>query len=250
MNRPIKNGIVHVSTDDVDFYYKVLVKASQDWVSKTGFVITPENISFNLHDKSRGLGLSFTSGCIYLDNALDFYSTVGEQEKEEVQEITNKKEYTYIRNRYTYSITRDNAYNVDKHTVSCEYYDLTGQGKKDTEISILAERINKIINKIKNMICDSLYQVAKTVDKEIKEMEDTIKLKLTEKAHVDHKNAEGNDVYIVKATDEKGNVYIITWLSYENWDTKIDNGEEDDVCDWNTPYSIQLIEKAEEEEEE
>lgn len=241
MNRPIKNGIVHVATDDVDFYYKVLVKASQDWVSKTGFVITPENISFNLHDKSRGLGLSFTSGCIYLDNALDFYSTVGEQEKEEVQEITNKKEYTYIRNRYTYSITRDNAYNVDKHTVSCEYYDLTGQGKKDTEISILAERINKIINKIKNMICDSLYQVAKTVDKEIKEMEDTIKLKLTEKAHVDHKNAEGNDVYIVKATDEKENVYQITWISVDgfNWYTD----DEDLACDWYFPYNIQLIEK-------
>lgn len=75
-----------------------------------------------------------------------------------------------------------------------------------------------------------------------------MKLEYLEQAYLSRERNDGRSEYTATAVDEKGNVYIITWLSYENWDTKIDNGEEDDVCDWNTPYSIQLIEKAEEEE--
>ena len=74
-----------------------------------------------------------------------------------------------------------------------------------------------------------------------------MKLEYLEQAYLSRERNDGRSEYTATAVDEKGNVYIITWLSYENWDTKIDNGEEDDVCDWNTPYSIQLIEKAEEE---
>ena len=74
-----------------------------------------------------------------------------------------------------------------------------------------------------------------------------LNLKTIEQADCDRVRIDGRSEYTATAVDEKENVYIITWLSYENWATKIDNGEEDDVCDWNTPYSIQLIEKAEEE---
>lgn len=57
---------------------------------------------------------------------------------------------------------------------------------------------------------------------------------------------DGGSEYTATAVDEKGNVYIITWLSYENWDTLIEEGLEDDCCDWQVPYSIRLIERAEE----
>ncbi|MFR2573761.1 MAG: hypothetical protein ACLS9H_03275 [Dialister sp.] len=47
--------------------------------------------------------------------------------------------------------------------------------------------------------------------------------------------------------DKKGNVYLIEWVSSENWGELIEAGMEDDICDWQVPYSIRLIERAEEE---
>lgn len=74
-----------------------------------------------------------------------------------------------------------------------------------------------------------------------------LNLKLIEQADCDRVRIDGRYEYTAYATDEKENVYIITWLSYENWDELIEAGIEDDVCDWQVPYSIRLIEKAEKE---
>ena len=239
MNRPTKKAIIYAHTDSVDFYRGILVKASQNWVTKTGFIIKPDDISFNLHDTNKIVGLSFVSCYIYIDNALDYYGTLGAGGGERIKKIKSNKYYDFIRYAYTFKITRDNAYYVDRSTVSCEYYEPSGQMAGNTEVDELAAEIGRIINLIKNVICDGLYLVVKKVDREIKEMEDTIKLTLTEKAHLDHKNAEGNDVYIAKAVDEKENVYQITWIETIGF-----------YCNWYAPYSIQLIKKAEEEEEE
>ncbi len=56
---------------------------------------------------------------------------------------------------------------------------------------------------------------------------------------------DNREVYETTAEDKKGNIYLIRWLSYENWDEKMDNGEVDEICNWDIPYSIQLIEEAE-----
>ena len=77
-----------------------------------------------------------------------------------------------------------------------------------------------------------------------------MKLEYLEQAYLSQENEDGSCEYQATATDERGNIYLVTWRSYKNWDLLIDEGLEDDVCDWNTPYSIQLIKKAEEEEEE
>lgn len=219
MNRPTKKAVIYAHTDNVDFYHGILVKASQNWVTKTGFIIKPNDISFNLHDTNKIVGLSFVSCYIYIDNALDYYGTLGAGGGERIKKIKSNKYYDFIRYAYTFKITRDNAYYVDSSTVSCEYYEPSGQMAGNTEVNELAAEIGRIINLIKNVICESLYLVVKKVDREIKEMEDTIKLTLTEKAHLDHKNAEGNDVYIAKAVDENYPNLLI------DYDFKIFNAE-------------------------
>lgn len=74
-----------------------------------------------------------------------------------------------------------------------------------------------------------------------------LNLKLVEQADCDRVRNDGRHEYTAYALDEKGNVYQITWVSYENWDTLIEEGLEDVCCDWQVPYSIRLIERAEKE---
>lgn len=72
-----------------------------------------------------------------------------------------------------------------------------------------------------------------------------LNLKLIEQADCDRVRSDGRYEYTAYAIDEKENGYIITWLSYKNGDELIEAGLEDDVCNWNMPYSIRLIEEAE-----
>lgn len=60
--------------------------------------------------------------------------------------------------------------------------------------------------------------------------------------------SDGMQEYTATAVDERDNVYIITWHTYQNWYELIEAGLEDDVCNWQVPYSIRLIERAEEED--
>lgn len=73
-----------------------------------------------------------------------------------------------------------------------------------------------------------------------------MKLEYLEQAYLSQERSDGRCEYQATATDERGNIYMVTWLSYDNWDTLIEEGIEDDVCNWAVPYSIQLIEEAEE----
>ncbi len=73
-----------------------------------------------------------------------------------------------------------------------------------------------------------------------------MKLEYLEQAYLSQERSDGRCEYQANATDERGNIYLVTWLSFEDWDNLIEDGIEDDICNWNTPYSIQLIEEAEE----
>lgn len=74
-----------------------------------------------------------------------------------------------------------------------------------------------------------------------------LELELISQADCDKVDMHGRHYYTAPAVDKKGNVYIIEWVSDENWDTLIEAGLADDVCNWQAPYSIRLIEKAEKE---
>jgi hypothetical protein len=72
-----------------------------------------------------------------------------------------------------------------------------------------------------------------------------LELEYLKDAYFTEKYQDNREVYETIAEDKKGNVYIVRWLSYENWDTRMDSGEIDEICNWDIPYSIQLIEEAE-----
>lgn len=72
-------------------------------------------------------------------------------------------------------------------------------------------------------------------------------LELLQQADCDKVGIDGKYYYTAYAIDKNSNVYTIEWVSDENWDTLIEAGLADDVCNWNMPYSIRLIEKAEKE---
>ena len=72
-------------------------------------------------------------------------------------------------------------------------------------------------------------------------------LELLQQADCDKVDMQGRHYYTAPAVDKKGNVYLIEWVSSENWGELIEAGMEDDICDWQVPYSIRLIERAEEE---
>lgn len=74
-------------------------------------------------------------------------------------------------------------------------------------------------------------------------------LELLQQADCDKVDMHGRHYYTATAVDKKGNVYLIEWVSTENWDELIEAGIEDDVCDWQVPYTIRLIEKAEDNKE-
>lgn len=229
----ISTKSVQVKKDNIDFYWHELAEESQNWVTKTGFVITPNNISFNLTEKYKGLGLSFISGYIFLENALDFYSTLGKVEKEEAQRIKNNKKFEVIKRTYTYKITRDNSYRVDKNSVSCEYFDLTGVGESDKDTASVASKICKIINKIKDIICDSLYQKATEIKKEVKDMEKVIVIKYIEKDYYPYLNEDGEKEYIASGYDEASNYYEIKGLVNDSFDVATD--DRDTPCNHSTP---------------
>lgn len=71
-----------------------------------------------------------------------------------------------------------------------------------------------------------------------------ITLTLTQEAYLARERWDGRGEYEASATDEKGNSYQVTWLTIDDLASSLGD-EESDLCDWGTPYSIQLMEKAE-----
>ena len=71
-----------------------------------------------------------------------------------------------------------------------------------------------------------------------------LNLELLEQAYCTRDRWEGiGREYEALAKDEKGNTYQVTWRTREDWHSSID--DEASACDWDTPYSIVLMEKAE-----
>lgn len=161
---------------NVDYYYPTLARVAEE-AEETGIIIKPEDITFNLNDV-RGAGLSFETEYIEVDKVLEFYSKASEYHKKEVEEIKNNKHYPYIQENYIFTITRDDYYDTNADSVSCEYWD--GRGE-----------------------------------------------------------------YEASATDEKGNIYQVTWLTVDDLASSLAD-EDADICNWDIPYSIQLMEKANE----
>lgn len=156
---------ISTKNSNVNYYYPTLQKAAEE-VKETGIIIKPEDITFNL-EEVRGAGLSFTTNYIEIETVLNFYSLVGKQQKKEAEEIKNNKYYPYIEENYIFTISRDNDYDTDKTSVSCEYWDTKGKTWTDTSYTKVAERISIIINIVKNYICDYMLQEVRKTDEEI-----------------------------------------------------------------------------------
>ena len=224
---------------NIDYYYPTLARVAEE-AQETGFTITPDDITFNLNDV-RGAGLSFTSEYIDIETALTFYSTIGEKQEKEVKKIKSSKNYQYILDNYIFTITRDNYYDTDNTTVSCEYWDNYGTTWNDTNYIETAEKLNTIVNKIKDMICEYMLMQVRKTDEEIPYIMQAITLKVIEKPYYAGEREDGRSEFEARAVDKTGNTYQVTWSAYEDWD--MDNDDEEKACEWKEPFYIQLREK-------
>lgn len=218
---------------NVDYYYYPTLKKAAEEVKETGIIIKPNDITFNLNDVS-GAGLSFTTDYIEIETVLNFYSLVGKQQKKEVAEIKNNKQYRYIEENYIYTITRDSYFKTDNTSVSCEYWESGYKTWDKPEFKEVAERISIIINIIKDYICDYMLQEVRKTDEEISYIMEDIILKVTEKPYYAGEREDGKFEFTARAIDKKGNGYQVTWLA----------DEEKTTCDWKQPYDIKLVVKA------
>jgi len=232
---------INTNNSNIDYYCPTLERVTKE-ILVTGFIINPNSITFNL-EEAQGAGLSFVTEYINIDKVLESYCKIGTKQEKEVKEIKNNKYYPYIEENYIFTISRDNDY-TDKTSVSCEYWDTKGKTWTDTSYTKVAERISIIINIIKDYICDYMLQEVRKTDEEIPYIMEDITLKIVGKPHYIRENTNGISIFKAKAMDKKGNLYIVTWLAYEDWDK--DNDDEKNACNWNEPFYIQLIEKAEE----
>lgn len=233
---------MEISTEyiNIDYYYPTLEKISKE-AQETGFTIKPDDITFNLNDV-KGAGLSFVSEYIDIETALTFYSAIGEKQEKEVKKIKSSKNYQYILDNYIFTITRDSYYETDNTSVSCEYWDNYGTTWNDTNYIETAEKINNIVNEIKDMICKyMLWQVRKT-DEEIPYIMEDIILKIIEKPHYAGEREDGRHEFEARAIDKTGNTYQVEWTAYEDWD--IDKDDEEKACEWKEPFFIQMMKIA------
>lgn len=221
---------------NIDYYYPTLERVSEE-AQETGFTIKSEDITFNLNDV-KGAGLSFTSDYIEIETVLNLYSLAGEKQEKEVEEIKNSKKYKYILDNYIFTITRDNYYDTDNTSVSCEYWDNDGITWNDKDFIEVAERISVIINKIKDTICAYMLGEVRKTDEEIPYIMEDIILKVTEKPYYARENTKGINEFEALAMDKAENVYLVTWLARKDWDS--DTDDEKTACNWQQPYSIQL----------
>lgn len=242
MNRPTKGTIINTKSISIDHAYGTLEKESAKWEQIAGFDISMDNIYYNLSGKG-GDGLSFTirDEEIEIARALGFYREWGKKEEKEVREIKDNKNFYYIYQNFTYLITRDTEYYTEKGTVSCEYWNTLFQTEDTIEVMELAERISVIINKVKDIICDDLYSVVKRESQEINP-DIEIKLEVTTQAYPECWHWDDRQEFHSIARDEKGNIYLIKWVAKK--EGLITIAEEETACDWDKPYSIQLIERA------
>lgn len=224
---------ISTKNSNVNYYYPTLQKAAEE-VKETGIIIKPEDITFNL-EEVRGAGLSFTTDYIEIETVLNCYCFIGKQQKKEAEEIKNSEYYPYIGENYIFTITRDNAYDTDKTSVSCEYWDTKGKTWTDRSYTKIAERISIIINIVKDYICDYMLQEVRKTDEEISYIMEDIILKITEQPHYAGEREDGKSKFTARAIDKKGNGYQVTWLA----------DEEKTTCDWKQPYDIKLVVKAE-----
>lgn len=233
---------MEISTKDinVDYYYPTLKKLTETVLS-TGFIIKPEDITFNLREVM-GAGLSFETEYIEVDRLLDYYSQAGEGREEIVEEIKNNKHYPYIEENYIFAITRDNYDETYSESVSCEYWDRDCITWGNKEFEEVAEQISELINIVKTWVCDYMLQEVRKTDEAIPYIMDDFIIKVIEKPHYARENEDGICEFEALAVDNRGSTYQITWLADEDYNNNVDS--EKFACDWNKPYDVKLLTKA------
>lgn len=233
---------MEISTKDmnIDYYYPTLKKLTEDML-ETGFIIKPEDITFNLNEV-RGAGLSFETEYIEVDRLLECYSSIYKCNKKEVEEIKNNKHFSYIEENYIFTISRDSYYDTNAESVSCEYWDSECRTWESKEFEEVAEKISNIINIVKDLICEYMLQEVRKTDEAIPYIMDDFVIKIVEKPHYARENVDGICEFEALAVDNRGSTYQVTWLAYEDFDSNVDS--EKFACDWNKPYDVKLLTKA------
>ena len=136
-----------------DYFKDTVATVLETW-NDTGIEVDVNDVSYSI-SYSQGDGVSFVSQGIDIEQALKFYSKQGDKQEKVVEKIRKDKNYKYVKENFEFTIRRIDTMYTHEYTVDCYFTDTTyeytdGQWE-------LAERISKIINQIKNDICEHIY---------------------------------------------------------------------------------------------
>lgn len=145
-----------IEEDSHEEYFESIIKTKLDELNeKTGFTIATSDVWYDL-SHCQGSGVSFTTNTpIDIEQVLDYYSKQHVTNAKEVEGIKKDSNYQYVKENFEFTMVRI-AYNyTHEYTVDCDYTDESYESTDKQEE--LAEKISKIVNEVKNIICRKIY---------------------------------------------------------------------------------------------
>ena len=152
----IDTRIQELNEDSHEEYFKSIINTKLDELNiEAGFTIDTSDVWYDL-SYCQGSGVSFTTNTpIDMEQVLDYYSKQHVTNAKEVEGIKKDSNYQYVKENFEFTMVRI-AYNyAHEYTVTCNYSDESYEATDKQEE--LAEKISKIVNEVKNIICRKIY---------------------------------------------------------------------------------------------
>lgn len=137
-------------------YFESIIETILDELNeKIGFTIETSDVWYDL-SCCQGSGVSFTTNTpIDIEQALNFYRKQHVTNAKEVEGIKKDSNYQYVKENFEFTMVRIDYYYAHEYTVACDYTDESYESTDKQEE--LAEKISKIVNEVKNIICRKIY---------------------------------------------------------------------------------------------
>lgn len=152
----IDTRIQELNEDSHEEYFKSIINTKLDELNiLTGFTIETSDVWYDL-SYCQGSGVSFTTNTpIDMEQVLDYYSKQHVTNAKEVEGIKKDSNYQYVKENFEFTMVRIDSYYTHEYTVACDYTDESYEATDKQEE--LAEKISKIVNEVKNIICRKIY---------------------------------------------------------------------------------------------
>lgn len=152
----IDTRIQELNEDSHEEYFESIIKTILDELNeKIGFTIETSDVWYDL-SCCQGSGVSFTTNTpIDMEQVLDYYSKQHVTNAKEVEGIKKDINYQYVKENFEFTMVRIDYRYAHEYTVDCDYTDESYESTDKQEE--LAEKISKIVNEVKNIICRKIY---------------------------------------------------------------------------------------------